>query len=53
MLAVSDVTSVAEKEAVEAVSGVVTVPALQLRRPGPAVVVSDPRLQAREQKIRP
>lgn len=50
---VSDTPSTAEKEAVEAVRGVETVPALQLRRPGPGAVSSDPRLQAREQKIRP
>lgn len=53
LLAVSDVPSAAGKEAVEAVSCAVTVPALQLRRPGPGAVVSAPRLQAREQKIRP
>lgn len=53
LLAVSDVPSTAEIEAVDDVSGAVTVPALQLRRPGPGVVVSDPRLQAREQNIRP
>lgn len=59
LLAVSDVPSEAETEAVEAVSGAVTVPALQLRRPDPGAVVVvvvsdlDPRLQAREQKIRP
>lgn len=54
LLAVSDVPSAAAgKEAEEAVSGAVTVPALQLRRPGPGAGVSAPRLQAREQKIRP
>ena len=53
LVASSDIPSTAEKEAVEAVSGAETVPALQLRRPGPGAVGSDPRLQAREQKIRP
>lgn len=53
LVEVSDAPSTAEKEAVEAVSGGGTVPALQLRRPGPGAVGSDPRLQAREQKIRP
>lgn len=53
LVAVSDGPSTAEKEAVEAVSSAETVPELQLRRPGPEAVGSDPRLQAREQKIRP
>lgn len=53
LVEVSDAPSTAEKEAVEAASGGGTVPALQLRRPGPGAVGSDPRLQAREQKIRP
>lgn len=52
-VAVSDAPSTAEKAAVEAVKGAETVTALQLWRPGPGAVGSDPRLQAREQKIRP
>lgn len=53
LLVVSAVPSAAGKEAAEAASGAVTVLVLQLRRPGPGAVVSAPRLQAREQKIRP
>lgn len=53
LVAVSDASSAAEKEAVDAVRGAETVPALQLRRPVADAVGSDPRLQALEQKIRP
>lgn len=35
LLVVSDTPSTVEKEAVEAANGAETVPALQLRRPGP------------------
>lgn len=52
LLMVSDASAV-EKAAVDAARGVETVPALQLRRPVPEGVGSDPRLQALEQKIRP
>ena len=53
LVVVSDAPSTAEKEAVEAVRGVETVLVLQLRRLCAGAMGSEPRLQAREQKIRP
>ena len=53
LVVVSDAPSTAEKEAVEAVRGVETVLVLQLRGLCAGAMGSEPRLQAREQKIRP